>query len=725
MQNESNPTGPAEYIATVKDRIQTGPIPNWVVGCSYSLQFKAEDHAPITHLLQNTQVHAEKRELFVQNAIRLETMDAVQHFSQWRLQFEPKTQLVTLHTLKIRRGETETNHLKLEKAHILQREEGLEKFVILGWFTFLMILEDVRPGDILEFAYTIQTQPLLLPDNGSYFFTLPQAVSVGKYHFTVQFAATRQMKWKSLDSNLKPVENRADAMVCWKWEGENYAGSKPEKYMPAWHLAFPWIQISDFPDWKTIATAVAEAWTGGNHDEAIAAMVLDIEKAEIDIPARIEKALRLIQDEYRYFSVNLEFGGQVPTAPETVIQRRFGDCKDLSWLLSNLLKKLGVQSRPVLVNTIWRKTIGDLLPTPSLFNHVIVEFELDGKKRWIDTTLKQQGGGPFNRNILDFGFGLPVDNNVDNLFTQPQIPARSDLYELRETILLNTRGGISHLAVTQESGGQFADNLRRQLATVGLEELARQRVGSTTGRFREARRIGTLQFRDDRDNNQFVVAEVFEFRASLGDHPNEKLCRFQIPTDWIANAFAMPEKGERKTPFALPNPSRISHILNIESPAMQRIQIDDPGSRLSNQFLDFSRSVKTGHECLQEKLLIEIKKDSVPADQVEQHGKFVEQIWRATHRELSLPKGYSAPLKNRSFGELPPAAKKLSPLTPTAPLAEPAQTSKPDRRKPVVRRRKHKEYARQNFPVWLKILLRLAIGLGIGLAIFAAHGPHR
>jgi len=42
-------------------------------------------------------------------------MEAVQHWSQWRLQFEPKRQLITLHSLKIRRGQNEIDQSNLER----------------------------------------------------------------------------------------------------------------------------------------------------------------------------------------------------------------------------------------------------------------------------------------------------------------------------------------------------------------------------------------------------------------------------------------------------------------------------------------------------------------------------------------------------------------------------------------------------------------------------------
>ena len=79
-------------------------------------------------------------------------------------------------------------------------------------------------------------------------------------------------------------------------------------------------------------------------------LIKEIEKAGPDLSTRIGKAIELIQDDYRYLSVNLEFGGQIPTPPEIIARRRYGDCKDLSFLLvNNLLEtNLGVSSRPVL-----------------------------------------------------------------------------------------------------------------------------------------------------------------------------------------------------------------------------------------------------------------------------------------------------------------------------------------------------------------------------------------
>lgn len=352
----------------------------------------------------------------------------------------------------------------------------------------------------------------------------------------------------------------------------------------------------------------------------------------------------------------------------------------------------------------------------------------------MDTTLQQQGGGPFNRIIGAYELGLPVDANVGGLVNAPQTPAQSSLLELRETILLDSSGQSSQLAVVQRNEGHQADLLRQQLAKAGLEELARQRLQSASGRFKDACRVGTLQFRDDRTNNQFVLAEVFEFRPFLANHPNPQLCRFQLPTGWITGALAMPEKSARTTPFALPYPCHITHEVDVESPSIQNMKISEPRSQLSNPFVQFSRSDKTGRGYFLMKLMLETKGDSVSADQVEQHGEIVEQIWQAASRQISVPRGYSCPRKPRGFGELPPVPSQIRPATGPVqaplPLQVPAATVHPSNTTQVEaspRERRHKHHHSyhhsRDFPLALKIGLAAFIAFGLFLIFLAIFRP--
>ena len=222
MADDANPFTGTDVLVDARKRINTGSVPAWVVSCPFDDNFKAKDAGQVTHLFFGRQIHAENRQTHYHQAMRLENILAVQHQSQWQLQFEPRTQSVTLHWVKIRRRDQEFDHTYLGKIRLLQREEGPERFVIPGWCTLRLLLEDVRPGDIIESCYTIETRSRLLPGNCAAFFALPQGIPVGKYYFSLRFNETRPMRWKAASADLSPAENREHGNVTWVWTGGNY-----------------------------------------------------------------------------------------------------------------------------------------------------------------------------------------------------------------------------------------------------------------------------------------------------------------------------------------------------------------------------------------------------------------------------------------------------------------------------------------------------------------------
>ena len=183
---DAKPSETRDLVATARERVRIGAAPDWIVPCLYDADFKEKVRGSLTHLLIEQQVHAELHQTFVRVATRLETLQAVQNQSQWRLEFEPQTQSVVLHSIKVRRGSSETEHASLDRIQFLQRESGLEGCTIHGWITLLLLLEDVLPGDILEWSYTVASQPRLLPEYVFLFFSLPPGVQVGKHHFSVR-----------------------------------------------------------------------------------------------------------------------------------------------------------------------------------------------------------------------------------------------------------------------------------------------------------------------------------------------------------------------------------------------------------------------------------------------------------------------------------------------------------------------------------------------------------
>jgi hypothetical protein len=658
---------PVEPLMAAKDRIRMGPVPGWVDSCPYRIDFKAKEAGDVTYLLFDQQIHAGLGQTYFHVALRLETMEAVHNESPWRLNFEPGHQQITLHSIKTWRGKAQFDHANLSSARVVNRQAAGS--ALQDRLALLLMLDDIRPGDVLEWCYTVESRPLLLPEHCASIFTLPAGAAVGKFYFSVLFNPSRPMQWRSSVPEWQPVEKQDKGGILWVWTRDNYPGLRAEENTPDWHIAYPWIQISDCPDWGTIAAAFAEAWKEDEDDATVREIAGEIAAGAGSIIEQTEKAIQIVQDEYRHLAVKWELDGQPPMAPGVVARRRYGDCKDLSFLLVHLLKRLGVPARLVLANTSLGKSIAELLPAPGVFNHLLVEYQVGGETHWVDATLKSQGGDSLNRVMGGYGAGLPMAGPASHLVAPPG-PARSSVLELNESILLDALGSWSRLGVVVAARGRQAEALRREFESEGLEALAKKRLRLCVERFTHARRVGALQYRDDRAANEFFLAEVFEIKDFLTLDPKSKWYKLAIPNDYAANLLKVPEAGPRRAPFALPHPCNIVHTIELHSVALAPAVVQQRS--VESEFLRFTRLRKTLAGYWTMKLTLSTLADAVPPESLEEHRETIREIRAQSAWSLLVPPGDARPNQRRDFGTLPvswnPAFSMPAPPEPRPPV---------------------------------------------------------
>ncbi|MDR1281638.1 MAG: DUF3857 domain-containing protein [Opitutaceae bacterium] len=646
-------------IDEARNRIRIGPLPDWIMPPVTDIETGARAGDAATWLLIDRQEHAVHSRSFIHTVVRLENMQAVQHHSQWRLTLDPRTEHITLHSVCIRRGEQVFEHARLDNIHLLQREESLEHFMLHGCFTLLIVLEDVRPGDIIESSCTIERHPRVLSGYTATVFSLPLDAVTGRYRFSVTLPAGRPLRWKTVPAGLEPVRTPAPGtagLARWTWNSDERTVTEAgEPAAPEWNIIAPWIQVSDCPDWGAIARSLHQAWPEAPEDAAAAPalgkLMAEIEAAGPGIAARTEKAIRLVQDEHRYLSVGTELGGFVPVPPETTARRRFGDCKDLTLLLVVLLRRLGLAARPVLVSPGLGNALSGLLPSPYLFGHVIVELTFDGNTRWIDPTLSWQGGGPAGRSLPDHVAGLPIDPDATGLIAPPEgNTARAGEYCQRETILPDTTGSPSLVEVVTQATGMHADRLRSQLAHAGPDALARDRLEAFAHRFGEAKRIAAIALRDDRETNEFVIVDAYEAPKLVHIDHTARTSQLLIPPSLIQEALVYPGP-DRKQPVRLPFPLRITQIRHICATALPRQghgreHLETPSLRLNVE-----RSVSPGTWSIT--VSLETLRDHVAAVDLASHRQLLERFAKATNWSITRPSGCPRRRRPPGFGQLP------------------------------------------------------------------------
>src|SRR5258705_167924 len=87
-------------------------------------------------------------------AYRVIDQAAVSDNAQVEIEFDPSYQRLTLHNVTVWRGSRGFNQLTSSRIHVARREPDLEDQIFDGSLTVVVLLEDVRPGDIIEYSYT-------------------------------------------------------------------------------------------------------------------------------------------------------------------------------------------------------------------------------------------------------------------------------------------------------------------------------------------------------------------------------------------------------------------------------------------------------------------------------------------------------------------------------------------------------------------------------------------
>ncbi|MFN3228301.1 MAG: DUF3857 domain-containing protein [Asticcacaulis sp.] len=170
------------------------------------------------------------------------------------------------------------------------------------------------------------------------------------------------------------------------------------------------VAYSAYKDWAELSAAFYPHFAAAltlDKSSPVRAEADRIRALSNDPLIQASEALALVQDKIRYVNIALNGGNIIPPRAESVLARRYGDCKGKSVLLAALLKELGIKAELVLVSTESGDSLATSLPLVAAFNHVIVRAEIAGQSFWLDGT--REG----DRHILTlepnrFRHGLPL-----------------------------------------------------------------------------------------------------------------------------------------------------------------------------------------------------------------------------------------------------------------------------------------------------------------------------
>lgn len=482
------------------------------------------------------------------------------------IDYNPEFETLTIHEISLRRAGEWLPRLKPDAITLGRRETEFERDMAMGSVSALIVLDDLRLGDLVRVRYTVAGHNPIMAGldhvGGTFALTTPLLAR----QLRVLFDADAQPQ-EYRDARVAPAQvERTARYLAWRYRADAVAAVVPEDRNPAWFFPYPYVMVSEQRSWADVA-----AWARGLYPPA-QPLPQDLQqriaqwRALPDVPARIAAALLAVQEEVRYFGVEIGDNTHKPAEPADVWNRRRGDCKDKSRLLVTLLAAMEIEAYPALVSAGSGKRVADTPAAASAFDHVIVQVRNGRQLLWLDPTQVGQRGPAAAQEIGDFGFALPIAADTRALVPLARNPDNASRSRVLERYVAEAGGEALAMSVRSEYSGIAANSLRRDLRAAGSEQLGRRYADFYRRRFAGLEVAQALKVDDDEGSNSLVVSESYRIVKPWTQSTSGQRA-LDLSADSIGGALSLPESLRRQTPLALSFPSEISHRIELELPA--------------------------------------------------------------------------------------------------------------------------------------------------------------
>jgi tetratricopeptide (TPR) repeat protein len=430
--------------ARAGEQLHVGPQPLWIEPVAEPPASRDGGAVVLRLIDQQARIDAEGTHQFTRQIIRVNAAEGLQAVGTVGGTWQPATDRLTLHKALIHRDGKQIDILKDGKSFtILRRESGLEAAAIDGRLTATMQVPDLRVGDELELAYTLDHYNPLFGNHAEIDALLLGTPRIDRLSIRVTWPTDRNFRWRAGANLPSPKVSHRGATTTLTLARDGFIGPPVPNKAPGRYIDAGRLQLSDYGDWQTFSALVSPLYKRAitlAPDSPLHAEIAKIAAASKDPKVRAEKALTLVQTQVRYFADLNGLGGYSPASADTVWAARVGDCKGKTALLLALLHGLDIAARPALVSVAQGDGVDQSLPMAARFDHVIVAAEIDGKTHWLD-------GTRLGDNSLDliavpkFEWALPLTNPGSELVRLIATPPARPLTEWR--LDLDARKGIT------------------------------------------------------------------------------------------------------------------------------------------------------------------------------------------------------------------------------------------------------------------------------------------
>lgn len=550
----------------VKDHVSIAEKPNWVYPVERQTgEFALADGLNVGWRIVSYQMKAdpEDNQYYRHFAMELNTPAAVEEQGLISVKFDPAYQSIIFHELTIIRGTESQSILELDGFDLFRVETDRDKLIYNGDLQLNFAIRDLRVGDIVEYAYSINGQNPAL--KGTFFDSQSQ-----EYTTPYQHLFNRVMVHKSLPVYRKNINNAVEGEESqigdyrvFDVSIKDRKGSPLDGDMPDWHYSRPTMEISNAENWGEVGDLFAPYYRfESSIPQPVQKVINEIAELSDDPKIRARKALDYVQSNIRYLASEFGETGFIPRQPDVVLSRRFGDCKDVTFLLKVILQGLGIEAQPVLVDTDRRGGFVLSQPNHVAFDHILLRAVIDGEDYFMDATKDPQLGDIENYDQSSFQKGVLLHPNGSRLIVK-----NPTNYEWRKDIFyqFDISKDVSPVPfrTVETLYGGAADSSRSWLERDGISRFEKSYLNYYADRFPGIKQDKPFEISYDEEAAQMVIKTFFSVPKPWSLNESKTMNTFYVGPYDLAGDMPSFQGGDRTSPFKLTFPKKTRHVVEF------------------------------------------------------------------------------------------------------------------------------------------------------------------
>ena len=617
------------------------PVPDWVI----SVQPLPDDQADqqnnsngMSYLLvdEQWQVREDRQSHYAHIVNKALNSSGVEEVSQISIDFDPAYQSLLLHRIVIHRDGRILDRIDRSQIDLIQREKDLEYQIYDGSRTLNVFIEDVRPGDSVEYSYTIEGANPVFSRHFSEHLDMRWEVPVGRIHYRVLWPSSRALHIRNHETGIEPVRRTSGQNTEYVWSEDRVEALVSDKDIPDWYDPFPVVYLSDIASWAEVADWAWPLYKPVVNTPAQQTVSAPILKTTNTAEQRVLAALHFVQDEVRYLGIEMGVRSHEPNAPDAVIKQRFGDCKDKSRLLVSLLQGMGIEASSALVNTDSGMRLKDALPSPTEFDHTIVLARVNGRNYWLDPTRSHQGGNLDAIYQPDYDYALVVSDHGSDLVKMSDDISTVHSKTVEETFdLRDAFDKPANYRILTHHEGYYADTLRKQLAEINPHRIEQFFLNYTAHYYPDVRIADNLRIDDDEQLNRITLTERYAIPDIWTKSDDERYIRTDFRPYLIDDHVKEVSAPIRTMPYAVTHPVRYQQTTRILLP--EGSSFDKEFIEVKDKAFRFTRKVDFSDNVLVLDYIYESLSDHVNPEDIQSYSKNVRAVQNLADYQIQMP----------------------------------------------------------------------------------------